>query len=206
MSGLGPFTLVYAAACTILWLGLTLLGLQEKAIIHGGFLPPRFLDNASFVGADLLVPTVLTPLSSALLHVDFMHLAFNMLILLLCGTVVERAIGTPKTILLTVAGAYGAALVQAFDPFSIGAVTIGASGAISALIAATILLNVKIKQQPMGSLSPYQSQLARLAIMWIMIQLLMGFGGISGQSIAIGAHIGGFLTGLLLTAPLSRHS
>ncbi|MEO1045082.1 MAG: rhomboid family intramembrane serine protease [Pseudomonadota bacterium] len=201
----GPFTLAYVAACSILWLGLTLTGLQDEATVHAGFLPSRFFDSAGFAGYDLMVPAVLTPLSSALLHADFTHLLFNMLILLLCGTMVERAIGTVRTIILTVAGAYGAALVQAFDPFSIGAVTIGASGAISTLIAAMILLNVRIKSKPIGNLSPYQSQLARLALMWIIIQLMLGFGGFSGQSIAVGAHIGGFLTGLVLTAPLSRN-
>ncbi|WOE74090.1 rhomboid family intramembrane serine protease [Alterisphingorhabdus coralli] len=200
----GPFTLFFAGACVLLWLGLNVTGLQEQAAMHAGFVPARFFDSASFARFDLLVPALLTPLSSAFLHVDFVHLLFNMLILLLCGTIVERVLGSARTLLLTVAGAYGAAFVQAFDPFSIGAVTIGASGAISALIAATILLNVEIKQKPIGNLTPYHSQLARLAFMWVLIQLALGIGGVSGQSIAIGAHIGGFLTGLVLTQPLTR--
>lgn len=200
----GTFSLAYAAICTIIWLGLSFLGLQESALAHAGFLPMRFFDSASYDGYHLLVPAILTPISSAFLHLGFTHLLFNMLILLLAGTLVERVIGAGRTIILTLAGAYGAALVQAFDPFSVGAVTVGASGAISALIAAMILLNVKTKQQPIGNFSPYISQLMRLALMWVIIQLMLGFGGLGGQSIAIGAHIGGFVTGLLLTRPLSR--
>ncbi|RZM08071.1 MAG: rhomboid family intramembrane serine protease, partial [Sphingomonas sp.] len=41
-----------------------------------------------------------------------------------------------------------------------------------------------------------------LAAAWIGIQLLMGIAGLGGLTIAIGAHIGGFLAGLVLARPL----
>ena len=43
-----------------------------------------------------------------------------------------------------------------------------------------------------------------LLLMWVLINLALGLGGMLGRQVAIGAHIGGFMVGLLLARPLLR--
>src|SRR3546814_9143794 len=87
-----------------------------------------------------MVPFVLTPLSSALLHGGVLHIVFNMLVLLFVGRQLEAPLGTKAMAVLLLAGAYGGALAQYLaDPAS-AVPMIGASGAISALIAVFALI------------------------------------------------------------------
>ena len=55
---------------------------------------------------------MLTPLTATLVHGGLLHLGFNMLMLVWCGTQVERVLGRTGLIVLYVVGAYAAALAQ----------------------------------------------------------------------------------------------
>jgi len=151
----------------------------------------------------IMLPFWLTPLSATLVHGGFVHLAFNMVMLVYCGRMLERALGWQGIALLYLVGAYaGAAGHWAFGPMS-AAPMIGASGAISAILAAYAML---FAERPVAAIGPIPSRVVRvvwLAAGWIAIQLLIGFAsGADGQGIAIGAHIGGFAAGLALARPL----
>jgi len=126
------------------------------------------------------------------------------MMLLICGAPLERAIGARGLLLLYVAGTVAAAAAQwAVSPSSQVPV-IGASGAISAIVGGYALLfgqsRVRVADPRLGRLL----HVLWLAFAWIGLQLLVGlatrFGG--GPSIAILAHIGGFLCGLALAKPL----
>ena len=55
------------------------------------------------------VPAFLTPLTATLVHSGLVHLGFNLLILVWCGTQVERVLGATGLIVLYLVGAYAAA-------------------------------------------------------------------------------------------------
>ena len=69
-----------------------------------------------------------------------MHLAFNMLLFVYCGRTLEATLGWAPLLILYVAGAYGAATGQYFAGPNSEIPMIGASGAISAVLAVYALL------------------------------------------------------------------
>lgn len=178
-----------------------LSGLMPQLAVGAGFIPVR-VDHAMLpAGLPLVLPWWLTPLSATLLHAGAAHLVLNLVILVFCGLSVERTLGSTQTALLYAIGAYAAAAGQwALSPHSM-APMIGASGAISAFVAVYALFNGQRRASAVGPFSAGVVHVAWLALGWIGIQLLIGVAGL-GMPIAIGAHIGGFIAGLILARPL----
>jgi membrane associated rhomboid family serine protease len=164
------------------------------ALASGAVLPPE-------IGAG--VPWWLTPLTATLLHANFIHLTLNLVMLYYCGQMTERALDSKGLVVLYVVGAYAAAAGQwVQDPGGVVPM-IGASGAISAVIAAYSLFYGKMRAKPLGPVPASVIHVLWLAAAWIGIQLLTGLAGLNGEvRIAIGAHIGGFIAGLVLARPL----
>jgi len=178
---------------------LFLLGWSDAADVAGGFVPARLI-GFEVPGA---LPVWITPLSATLLHGGVVHLGFNMLMLVFCGRMVEAAIGPVGLVILYIVGAYAAAGMQFLVNPADGTPMIGASGAISAVFAGYALLFGR----PRGFASHPKLggavNVLWLAAAWIGVQYLMGFAfGGMGMAIATGAHVGGFLAGLLITRPL----
>ena len=167
--------------------------------LQAGFMPVRLNTMVPFNA----VPFWLTPLTATLLHGGLLHLGFNLLILVYCGRQVEGVLGGLRLIILYVVGAYGAALGQFLvDPGSTTPM-IGASGAISAVIGAYALMFGRGQVKRIGPFSGVVVRAVWLAAAWVVLQWGMGFvtGG-SATPIATAAHVGGFVTGLLLAYPL----
>lgn len=176
-------------------------GSLRSAAIGAGFVPVRWSAVSPPLDG-LVVPAWLTPLSATLIHGGVAHIALNLLMLVFCGQQVERALGTAGTSILYALGAYGAAVGQwALGPLS-PVPTIGASGAISAILAAYALLYGANRARAMGPVSSGVVHAIWLAVAWTGIQALVGFAGMGGWQVAIGAHIGGFLVGLALARPI----
>jgi membrane associated rhomboid family serine protease len=189
-------TILTAAAWLIAWMG----GWQEAAVMSGGFIPARI--GGAPAGPDV-VPALLTPLTSALVHSGFAHLFLNLIILIFCGRSVERVLGGQGIVVLYLVGAYAAAAAQYAAGTGEIVPMVGASGAISAVLGAFALLfgrnKVKVAHPGLASLL----HALWLAAAWIGIQILIGFTfETSGLRIAVFAHIGGFVAGLLLARPL----
>lgn len=180
-----------------------MLGLEVPASIVAGFIPIRVDVPDIGAGGLQMLPVWITPLSATLVHGGFVHLVLNLVMLVYCGRKLESALGSAGVTLLYVVGAYAGAAGQ-WAQWSI-AVTpmVGASGAISAWIAGYALL---FAERPVPAIGPIPSRVVRivwLAAAWIGIQLLIGLATLGGGTqIAIGAHVGGFLAGLVLTRPL----
>jgi membrane associated rhomboid family serine protease len=193
-------TAVIAGATGAAWLLLTVTGLQENAAILGAFIPARISGIFTLSGS---VPVWLTPLSALFLHGSLLHLGFNLLMLGFCGRYVEVALGVRGLVLLYVVGAYAAAFGQyLMGPLDTSPM-IGASGAISALLGAYALLYGERRATLANRRLNALVNIAWLAAAWIGLQLLVGL-AMSDEhaTIAIGAHIGGFLAGLALARPL----
>lgn len=166
--------------------------------LQAGFIPARF---GMALGLPA-VPFALTPLTATLLHAGWLHLGFNLLMLVYCGRLVEGVIGPRRLLMLYILGAYGAALGQYLvDPVSTSPM-VGASGAISAVVAAYALMFGR----DVSRIGPIPGLVVRalwLAGAWIAIQWLVGLASGAGlPNIATAAHVGGFVTGLLAVTPL----
>lgn len=195
-------TTLLVGLTSVVWLASLALGQFYDVNAFGGFVPARVSGEMTIIGA---LPVWATPLSATFLHADIFHLGFNMLMLFWCGKQIEPALGARLYLLLYGIGAYAAALGQwALSPHD-GSVMIGASGAISAVVAVYALVFSEQKVQPIGPIPAYVVRVAWLAAAWVGVQALIGFGfGFGGGLIAVGAHIGGFIAGLLLARPMLR--
>lgn len=215
LSSSGPFSAVTViAAVTVVVFVLARFSGYDSALSYAaGFIPARVGQPDLIENAGLTIPIVaawLTPLSSALLHGGWLHLGFNMLMLVYCGRQVEQVLGGGLLLLLYVGGAYAAALGQwALGPDMVVPM-IGASGAISAVIGAYALLFGDRDVKAWGPFSASVVRMVWLGAGWTGLQLLIGIASNAGTlgmgtgdaGVAIGAHIGGFIAGLLLTRPL----
>jgi membrane associated rhomboid family serine protease len=182
---------------------------NDQLAILAGFIPARVAAFAA-AGIDANVPWLpvwLTPLTATLVHSGWIHLGLNLMILIYCGRQIEHLLGATRLIILYLVGAYAAALAQWLaDPASPNPM-VGASGAISAVIGTYALI---YSRREVSAIGPIPGQLLRilwLAAGWTVIQVMigfsgLGFGGVGGGSIAIWAHVGGFIAGLLMARPL----
>ena len=192
-------TVAISALTALAWLIAVLLA-PEQAALALGFIPAR-LSGAVVPWAAL--PALLTPLSATLVHSGLIHLGFNLLIFLWCGTAVERVLGRTGLIVLYLVGAYAAALGQwVADPGGIVPM-VGASGAISAVIGAFALSFGRAKRFTSSLALNRWINALWLLVAWVVLQLMMGWlGGMQGYLLATPAHVGGFAAGLLLQRPL----
>lgn len=193
-------TIILAVLIALAWLLASGTGNDNFAAIWGGFIPERV---AGLPGDHVLAPVWLTPLTATLVHAGIIHLAFNLLILVYCGRAVESILGPAGLLILYVAGAYGAAGAHYLLHIDNDVPMVGASGAISAILGAYALMfsrnRVKLANHRLAVLV----NALWLGAAWVVLQLLTGFTFETvGTRIAIGAHIGGFLVGLLLVKPL----
>ena len=193
-------TIAIVVVTAAIWLLTVLFGAQDRASIIMGVIPARL---SGLINITPAVPAWLTPLTSTLVHGGALHLALNMLMLVWCGTQVERVLGSGSLLTLYIVGAYAAAIAQwLVSPIS-PIPMIGASGAISAVIGA---FSLTFGQQKRLVRSPGLNRSLNalwLLAAWVVLQLMTGFlAGAQGVLLATPAHIGGFVAGLLLERPL----
>jgi membrane associated rhomboid family serine protease len=129
--------------------------------------------------------------SVTLLHLDLLHLGFNMYALYLAGTIVERWYGSLRFLAFYLACA-AAGSVASFV-FGEGNLAVGASGAVFGLFG--VLLAAERIHHPVDRQS--RGIVSRL-VMLVIINIVFGFA--SGGSIDNAAHLGGLAAGLWLGA------
>ena len=193
-------TVAISVLTVAVWLLTQLLRANDQAAVVLGVIPARL---TGLIQISPAVPAWLTPLTATLAHANTIHLGFNVLMLLWCGSKVERILGAGPLAFLYAIGAYTAAMAQwAVDPVS-PMPMIGASGAISAVIGAFAL---SFGQQKRIVSSPALNRTLNalwLLAAWVVLQVMTGLlGGLQGFMLATPAHIGGFIAGLLLQRPL----
>jgi membrane associated rhomboid family serine protease len=156
------------------------------------------------------VPLWLQPLTATLVHSDFIHLLFNVVILIFCGRPVESVLGSPAMAVLYLLGAYAAAGAQYLaNPLAI-APMVGASGAISAVLGAYAMLFGRNKVKVSSPTLALWLNALWLMAAWVVLQIFVGIAlqgssfvtGGEGVTIAVAAHIGGFIVGVVLANPL----
>ncbi len=179
-----------------------------------GLLPPG---TAFPIGPGLVCLTdpghqVSHVLTSMFLHGSWMHLLGNMWFLWIFGNNVEDSMDRPRFLLFYLAGGIVAAAGQVVAAPASGVPMVGASGAISAVMGAYLVLYPRVR---VWTLVPIGFLLTSIALpAWVMLLYWMGLQLVSGVlSIGLGgegggvafwAHVGGFLAGLVLVKPLVR--
>jgi membrane associated rhomboid family serine protease len=146
-------------------------------------------------------PIQLTLLSSMFMHAGLLHIAGNMLFLWIFGDNVEHRAG-PIFFLLTylVVGVAGSLAHILGDATSV-IPSLGASGAISGILGAYLVLFPRNRVTVLLFRFPAQVPAIVAIGIWIVFQLLSGFGATvdesGGGGVAYLAHIGGFAAGLV---------
>ena len=151
------------------------------------------------------VPNYLTAITSMFTHGGWFHLIGNMVFLWVFGNNIEDAMGHVKFILFYLLCGIAAAATQTFlRPHSIVPM-VGASGAISGVLGAYLLLYPRVRVHTLIILPIYITTVALPAYVmlgyWIVLQLLGGVGSLSELErggVAFFAHVGGFVAGIVL--------
>ena len=195
-SATGVITALTALAFVIAWA----MQQNDYAAAALGFIPAR-ISGAETPWTS--APAFLTPLTATVVHGGWLHLATNLLMLIWCGIAVERALGRANLVIIYLVGAYAAATAQWLsDPQAIIPM-IGASGAISAVMAAFALSFGRPRMFTRSIKANRWLHIAHLLAAWVIIQLMVGWlAGGKGYILATPAHVGGFIAGLLLQRPL----
>jgi membrane associated rhomboid family serine protease len=193
-------TNIIVALTAAAWLVAYFSGLNERAAFVLGFIPARF---NGFTLPFATAPAVLTPLTATLVHGNWVHIGFNLLILAFCGAQVERVLGPVGLIVLYVVGAYAAAGAQFLESPHYAEPIIGASGAVSAVIGAFALSFGRAKAFTSNLRLNRWINVVWLLVAWVLLQMATGWlAGTEGVLLATPAHVGGFAAGLLLQRPL----
>ncbi len=146
-------------------------------------------------------------LTSMFLHGSWMHIIFNMWFLWIFGNNVEDSMGRARFVAFYLLCGIGAAaaqvLVEPASPYPM----VGASGAISGVMGAYVVLYPKVKVWTLVPIGFFITTIALPAWAmlgyWILLQVLSGLGGGEG-GVATFAHIGGFAVGIGLIRLFAR--
>jgi len=180
----------------------------ETLVFQYGAIPALLFGQAdlpaSIAGG---IPSYVTLLTSMFMHGGWMHLIGNMLYLWIFGNNVEDVMGHARFVVFYVTCGILAALSHAVTDPSSTIPMVGASGAISGVLGAYILLfpraHVLVFMPGVGMMRVAAGVVLGL---WFVMQLLSGgmsIGG-PGEGVAFFAHIGGFVAGIALIGLFKR--
>ena len=177
---------------------------MDAAIAVLGFVPAELGRSVTASSGFVSLPPGATIFSSMFLHGGILHLAGNMLYLWIFGNNVEDAMGHLRFIVFyLVCGVAAALALTLIDPAS-RVPMIGASGAISGVLAGYVLLFPRARVTvivPLGIIFyPFALSAFWVVSFWFVMQIASAaFSNPHEPGIAWWAHVGGFAAGLLLT-------
>jgi membrane associated rhomboid family serine protease len=178
------------------WVGMFVSGREGEFVGRFGFVPRELLDALTSHPQD--VPAAVGKMvTSMFLHGGVVHAAGNMLFLWIFGNSVEDVLGRGRYSLFYLLSGMWAAVAQFSAEPAAGVPMIGASGAVSGILGAYLLLFPRAKVKAILFLFFFIKTVEIPAVVlltaWFALQLL--FAG--GAGVAWFAHIGGFIFGLV---------
>ena len=199
-------TLALITLNVAIWLLTSLESEQasQATTVALGYIPAIAFGHAVLAQGLEIVPEPLTYLTYAFVHTGFWHLASNMIFLWVFGDNVEDAMGHLRFLVFYIACAAAGALCHGLLGTTSEAPLVGASGAISGVIAAYVILHPRVRvwvlvffrvPLPLPAFVPL--------LLWIGQQFLM-LAIASAGDVSWGAHVGGILAGALLILVLRR--
>jgi len=203
-------TYVLLSACVLVFIWQISLGdAAQQAVYSFGVIPSVLFASKSLPVELEILPAWLTIFTSMFLHGGWMHLIGNMLYLWVFGNNVEDAMGHRRFIVFYLACGLLAALTQAVLNPDSEIPMIGASGAISGVLGAYLLLHPRARILVVIPIIivVYTPWIAAYWVLgfWFVLQLINSLISASDTGgVAYGAHLGGFVAGMLLI-PLFKY-
>jgi membrane associated rhomboid family serine protease len=174
-----------------------------------GFTPVDFW--AALRAGDWLSPAVLHMFSAMFLHGGWLHLLGNMLYLWIFANRLEDGVGHAPFLVLYLLGGIAASVGHALAEPTSDMPAIGASGAISAVLGAYLVLYPRARIQSLVFLGFFYQLVAVPSILvlgfWFVLQLIDGLVALNGadalaSGVAVWAHVGGFVAGMVMALPV----
>lgn len=202
-------TIVLIVSCALVFLWQLSLGSSGEEAVYSLGLIPSVLFGIDRLPEDLArIPPVATILTSMFMHGGWMHLLGNMLYLWIFGDNVEDAMGHGRFLLFYILCGVAAALAQAVPDPQSTVPMIGASGAISGVLGAYLLLYPHARVLvvvPLGFIMQTMRLPAGIVLaLWFGLQFLSNLMSQTQGGVAFRAHIGGFIAGMVLVGLFKR--
>jgi len=196
-------TYTFFAACILafLWQITRSPDGQNQIIYALGAIPAVLFGGFELSPELAWVPAGVTVFSSMFLHGGWSHIIGNMLYLWVFGNNIEACMGHVRFIVFYFACGIFAVLAQALPDTSSQIPMIGASGAISGVLGAYLLLFPMARVHVVLPVMFYRIKIPALIVLggWFLLQLYSSITTSSeGGGVAFGAHIGGFIAGMVL--------
>jgi membrane associated rhomboid family serine protease len=156
-----------------------------------------------FTGRNIFPP--LSILTSIFMHGSLLHLIGNMLFLWIFGNNIEDYLGRLRFIFFYFAVGVGASLVHVLPNFNSAVPVVGASGAISGIMGAYLILYPNARIKTLVFLFIFVTFVDLPAFLFLIVWFAFQFFNAgSGSGIAWLAHVGGFVIGILLIKLMQR--
>src|SRR5216684_7610253 len=196
-------------------------GPLARSVCNLGLIPGEILQSVQPGSGVALAPGVMcvvdavpkywTVITSMFMHGGWFHLIGNMLFLWVFGNNIEDVTGHAKFLIFYLLCGIVAAATQTFvSPHSVVPM-VGASGAISGVLGAYLLLYPRVRVHTLVFLGLFVTTITLPAYLmlgyWILLQVLGGLPALAGADtggVAFFAHIGGFAAGMLLVGVFVR--
>ncbi|HEY9442285.1 MAG TPA: rhomboid family intramembrane serine protease [Gemmatimonadales bacterium] len=168
--------------------------------IPEGYTLPMSREMSCVIGP----PHWYTPLSSMFLHGGWLHLIGNMWFLWLFGNNVEDSMGHGRYLVFYLLCGLAAASAQTLVNPNSAIPMVGASGAISGVMGAYIVLYPRVRIHMLIFLGFFITRAVVPAYVmlgyWLLLQIVGGLPALAEESggVAFWAHAGGFLAGAVL--------
>ena len=194
---------IILVCCILIFICQKYLGyhFEQKTILSFGMIP-SVLFNIKQLSDDLaIVPAYMTLISSMFLHGGWMHLIGNMTYLYIFGDNIVDVLGKFKFIIFYISCGIFAGLGQALIDVHSEIPMIGASGAISGILGAYLILfpkkDIKVFFWFFIFIKIFRIPAMYVIGCWIFIQFF-SLNNSDESNIAYLAHIGGFIAGIIL--------
>jgi membrane associated rhomboid family serine protease len=216
-------TAVFIAACVLMWIVVQGAGSETPlatSVCNLGLIPGELTASLApgtqFPMGDRLV-CLTDPgrqagnlITSMFLHGSWMHLLSNMWFLWLFGNNIEDSMTRPRFVAFYLLSGLAAALAQVLANPASEVPMVGASGAISGVMGAYLVLFPRVRVFTVVPLGFFIQTMAlpawMLLIYWMFLQVVGGLTslGAKGGGVAFWAHLGGFLAGVVLIKVFER--
>jgi len=194
-----------AASVSLHYLFQVLAGPYEEALVYEfALIPYNFVSSLSIAN----IGDIFT---SMFMHAGLAHIGGNMLYLWIFGDNIEDSMGHGKYILFYLVGGIVASITHILTNPGSQIPTVGASGAIAAVLGAYLVLYPQSRVLtiiPLGFFIRMTTIPAGIVLgMWFVLQLFSGVLSIGGPDVggvAFWAHIGGFVAGVVMAKLMGK--
>lgn len=198
-------TYLLIAVNVIAFIFQNMLGAVNQNFVYQFALIPSQVTSSPSLGSILPIFT------SMFMHAGLAHILGNMLYLWIFGDNVEDSMGSGRYLVFYLVGGFVASLAHILTNPGSTVPTVGASGAIAAVLGAYLVLYPRqrvLTLIPLGFFIRLSMLPASIVLgVWFLLQFFQGvltLGGPDVGGVAFWAHIGGFLSGVVLARLLAK--